>query len=84
MSKNDGGPAYPQKYVYGQGGGGVGTEQIATGMSLRDWFAGQAMMGLISADVVAASDFRSPEDFERIHSLAAYRMADAMLKEREK
>ncbi len=63
-----GGPAFPQP------------EQLHTegrGMNLRDWFAGQALAGILS----------NPESSEcHIAATAetAYRLADAMLKERAK
>jgi hypothetical protein len=43
-------------------------------MSIRDWFAGQALAGLLASD---------PHDFNE-HGLAhdAYKYADAMLKAR--
>lgn len=52
------------------------------GMTLRDYFAGQALAGLISmatVDDIATLDTPS-EDFAE----AAYGQADAMLKERAK
>lgn len=48
------------------------------GMTLRDYFAGQALVGLLSDCVKAKID---PDDATAI---AAYGYADAMLKEREK
>ena len=39
------------------------------GMSLRDWFAGQALAGTLPGAML------NPEDYARL----AYRMADAML-----
>lgn len=63
MSKpDDGGAAFPL----------VAGDQAQVGMSLRDWFAGQALVGLVS-DEVTASAARS-----------AYEYADAMLTERAK
>lgn len=44
-----------------------------TGMTLRDYFAGQVLIGLINVE-------ESPE----ITSKIAYKVADGMLKEREK
>ena len=46
MPKNDGGPAFPIRCS-----GGIGTDETyhyAGGMSLRDWFAGQALKGLMA------------------------------------
>lgn len=40
MSKDEGGPAFPVNWLKDVGD---------SGMSLRDWFAGQALMGLMSA-----------------------------------
>ena len=57
----DGGPAFPVL--------------TSNGMSLRDWFAGVALQGLIAnAGALPTDDL----------SFAAYDYADAMLKERSK
>jgi hypothetical protein len=61
---NDGGPAFP-KHGY------VGRD----GMTLRDWFAGQALVGLIADP----SRDGSTDDRARY----AYAYADAMLRARE-
>jgi len=47
-----------------------------SGMTLRDWFAGQAMTALRECDL-GTLKFADVAEF-------AYRIADAMLKEREK
>jgi len=68
MSKETGGPAFPTKNQH----------QSANylwhyeGMTLRDWFAGQAMQGLIPTS----------KDDKQIAEWS-YAMADAMLKARE-
>jgi len=49
-------------------------EVYATGMDLRDWFAGQALMGLIS--------YYGSED-KSAGARAAYDFADAMMAARE-
>lgn len=74
MNKETGGPAFPTKNQH----------QSANylwhyeGMTLRDWFAGQAMQGAIAGcaakgEVIMYSDL----------SGLAYEVADAMLKARE-
>ncbi|KJS36086.1 MAG: hypothetical protein VR70_14460 [Rhodospirillaceae bacterium BRH_c57] len=73
---NDGGAAFPAQPIYGYPGGATITT-AQNGMSLRDWFAGQALAGLRAAD---ASDVWSIQDAARV----AYAQADAMLIERAK
>ena len=85
MPTNDGGPAFPTPmgpafHVDGEGNR-IGTwewdeETGDSGMSLRDYFAGQALAGLM-ADPNAEG---TPEAFARI----AYQIADAMIAERNK
>jgi hypothetical protein len=59
------------EFLYGPGGFPTGGD----GMSLRDWFAGMAMVGIIDASNVA---------FQAEVAGFAYRMADAMLAKRGK
>lgn len=54
---------------------GCGIMEGSPGISLRDWFAGQALSGL------AASPMDMPAE---AYSLTAYYIADAMLAERSK
>ena len=49
----------------------LGEVVVVPGMTLRDWFAGQAL--------VSCSDWSKPSDAAR----HAYRVADAMMKARE-
>lgn len=68
MSKNnDGGPAFPS----GKHG------QILGVMSLRDWFAGQALAGYI------ANNRHSAHSHYSTYASHAYDVADAMLLKRE-
>jgi hypothetical protein len=62
MGKNDGGQAFPAAHG--------GTSSWHNGMSLRDWFAGQALAGIIAAQY---DQVRSRDAEE------AYQYADAML-----
>ena len=78
MSAKDGGPAFPVECSWAGGelsgkqtGSNVGWEM---GMSLRDWFAGQALPALLTR-----SDFRSFQG--AAHD--AYVMADKMLAARK-
>lgn len=64
---NDGGAAFPLAYH-------------AEGMSLRDWFAGQALAGIIAT--ASAKEVNLPTDEEA--SQWSYAYADAMLAERQK
>jgi hypothetical protein len=48
------------------------------GMDLRDYFAAQAMQAMIAHP--ESDDLRPPS----IYALSAYKMADAMMKQREK
>lgn len=67
--KEDGGPAYP--YVVRND-----YDDVYKGMSLRDYFAGQALMGMLARD----TDRYSKE----LVAVDAYQYADAMLAERSK
>jgi hypothetical protein len=81
---DEGGPAFPALFAdlvdrETTAGG------IHTGMSLRDWFAGQAMVGFISTFVPNDPDVRLIWDQDNRASVAwrAYAVADAMLKARK-
>lgn len=80
QTTNDGGPAFPQHLSTGEQERGGNEDFGNGGMSLRDWLAGQALKGLISAHPIT-TETRS----EVFDSLAegAYLYADAMLKARE-
>ena len=69
---NDGGPAFPHTDDICPNG-----SQYYPGMTLRDWFAGQAMAGLL-----ANPEFRNQSVEE--HAMCALWAADAMLAERAK
>ena len=72
MSNHDYGPAFPTPQERRVDGEIVrwGTD----GMSLRDWFAGHALSGLMSRDIQATRDDIAIE---------CYRVADAMLAARQ-
>jgi len=77
--KDDGGAAYPAVMSPYE------SNTVTRGMSLRDWFAGQALT-VFSSDVDnwsrMARDYK--ENLEDMQARLAYRLADAMLAERNK
>ncbi len=75
MSEKDGGPAFPQTTVVDPTGSWVTVERGAVGLSLRDWFAGQAITGIL-----ADNEEYGPTVQEAAET--AYKIADAMLKAR--
>lgn len=70
--RKDGGQAFPRAGFSGVGGFGRPVE----GMSLRDYFAGQALAGHIASEGEGA-------DFI-LYASAAYKWADAMIAARDK
>lgn len=76
MNKYDGGPAFPVPSV-GTGDPRDGMTVGHNGMSLRDWFAGQALIGIAQ---------RNPTGSDTIkwHLKHAYKYADALLEERQR
>lgn len=87
--KNDGGPAFPKPI----GWNGLASNDEhkcspeAVGMSLRDWFAGQALQGLLSCPEAEGDEqpkeVTSGDDWFPYLSHRAYQFADSMLKARE-
>lgn len=74
MGKDTGGPAFPTKNYKAVVPEATG---YAEGMTLRDYFAGKAMQGMMSDP-----DWRRDMGFEDT-AWAAYEQADAMLKARK-
>lgn len=70
----DGGPAFPVPDR-------EASDQGVRGMSLRDWFAGQAVAGLIASDapVPGVAKGRMAE----LLAVTAYRIADEMIEARK-
>lgn len=79
MAKNDGGPAFPG----GDGAYGGGPNH-AQGMSLRDWFAGQALASIANNTGLLSAARKQGLGVCVVAAVAAYEYADAMLAEREK
>lgn len=82
-TKDDGGPAFPRPAAEHSQGGHF--EQ--SGMSLRDWFAGQALSGIAAGLCANTATLPGEPCFERAMgrfvfdsaTQDAYRIADAML-----
>ena len=76
MAKNDGGPAFPELHFREDEAGKL-TWQRQYGMSLRDYFAAAIATGNLS-------DVRAPDMTPEVWANHVWRLADAMLAEREK
>ena len=76
--KYDGGMAFPIGRVHNANGEVAMWEE--SGMSLRDWFAGHALAGLLPAWVQDGAILPDPPRAAQY----AYALADAMLAERQK
>lgn len=75
---NDGGPAFPVPHLsQNQASGETTLHEHFGGMSLRDWFAGQALVGMGAGSTGLAI---TVEQF----ASQSYLLADAMLAERER
>ena len=79
MSEKDGGAAFPFNYVHPDTRGVRGE----TGMSLRDYFAGEALKSL-PMSTAQYDDMADGVQGAGRRSIVAYVIADAMLKERAK
>lgn len=73
---DDGGPAFPRFVPEGHYNGSVHAE----GMTLRDWFAGQALIGAYHAWM---ADCRNADSSAAGMATECYLIADAMLKARK-
>ncbi|MBN9434032.1 MAG: hypothetical protein J0I45_16495 [Bosea sp.] len=72
---DDGGPAFPHMATDGH-------RDYRAGLSLRDWFAGQAIGNVIMA-CRQDTGFGKGETREAYFAATAYRIADAMLAARK-
>jgi hypothetical protein len=79
--RKDGGPAFPRR--------GNDHEEGAKGMTLRDYFAGQAMQATLGSDTAVSEIMAADMDADRSGlakavAAIAYLFADAMLAERSR
>jgi hypothetical protein len=79
----DGGAAFPLSQQFFENDRQVAEAQHS-GMSLRDWFAGQALAGYIADPSVKFSDSNEAAETNDVIAARCYSLADAMLAEREK
>ena len=85
MNNGTGGTAFPAtlEYIIGYQDNGVPIygKDSYPGMTLRDYFAAQAMLKLIT---LCAGDDLGGKPFPEYVAMQSYKMADAMLAERNK
>lgn len=78
MSKEDGGPAFPVTPIYAED-----ANMTCSGMSLRDWFAGQALSGLLANGPLqkdaAERGTIATGQFTNTLTIASYKIAGEML-----
>lgn len=75
MSKPDGGPVYPHLMEHCQR---VEETEMYFGLSVRDFFAAAALQGIINRG------FSELGNSESAYAALSYKLADAMLLERDK
>ena len=80
MAKDTGGPAFPRTELYAAAMEREGVEASYPGMTLLDWFAGQALAGMLASAPVAD---RSKPNHKK-WAVNAYKFADTMITERNK
>lgn len=88
MKVEDGGRAFPFHELSQEDAAAVGgVRGQYPGLSLRDWFAGQALAGFSATVSANGLKLMQPEPtypIERSYAVAAYRLADALLAERKR
>jgi hypothetical protein len=82
MSENNGGLAFPSNYVE-QHGKNEGMQFVTGGMTLRDYFAGQALAGELASQSESFL-YKVGTDGATSAAKRAFEFADAMIAERDK
>jgi len=75
LNTQNGGAAFPRPYSENTYWDRPHKREAQSGMSLRDYFAGQALMGIVA---------RGDNDAWEFIAKSAYAAADAMIEERER
>lgn len=84
MSTRDGGPAFPVDLMDMDSMGEMRVRYQEPGMSLRDWFAGQALPAVMAAQIEVSKTLGiASQDSLGDAARGAYEVADAMLAARE-
>jgi hypothetical protein len=87
-TKDDGGPAFPygvQYEIRDYYGNSQVQNEVEGGMTLRDYFAAKALVGLIAEPVEGVQEavaYELSDSTCEVFAQAAYKFADAMLKAR--
>lgn len=82
---NDGWPVYPfQGSQTDASDAFCGTYVAEKGMSVRDFFAGQALAGMLADPNEAPKDGQPLREWRDITAAACYQLADAMIQQRSK
>ena len=84
--RNCGGAAFPRSYSVEEDGQleKINYNYAQTGMTLRDWFAGQIIPALFNGITMGALDQGDNPHFREELAKLAYQFSDAMLKERDR
>ncbi len=83
MTKQTGGPAFPQNTKIMLPAGQEVHQGFMGGMTLRDYFAAKALQGMLSDHTNQMGEDEDWNGFCQSNAESAYAMADAMLKARE-
>jgi hypothetical protein len=84
MNENEKKPSNPSAFPFVDRSESQNTLMaFSDGMTLRDYFANSAMHALLSSDFQAEKLVYSLEQNDEIVAITSYRLADAMLKQRE-
>ena len=78
--KNGGGYAFPSERPFPEGG--AGATKWHTGMTMRQWYKGQALKGLLAARAIGGGD--DPREGGVIFAEASAVLAEAMIAEDKK
>ena len=81
MTKNNGGQAFPQSGIVTPAGDVYNSIDMGgEGMTLRDYFAGQALAGIVNGMYERYGESTSPKEITKV----CYAHADEMITERGK